>query len=98
MKFVCDHLLCFCLIFLVQKIIWWSDNPILISPHCVVFSSVFVNMWSIRVDELGVTLVGDFISCLRQKFYKILDIFLHIYKPWISRKNHDKDKFYYKTQ
>ena len=55
------------LIFLVQKIIWWSNNPILISPHCVIFSCAFVNIWSIRVDVLGVTLVGDFINCLRPK-------------------------------
>ena len=55
------------LIFLVQKIIWWSDNPILISPHCIVFSFVFVNMWLIRVDVLGVTQVGDFINYLRPK-------------------------------
>ena len=49
------------------KIIWWLDNPILISPHCVISSFVFVNMWSIRVDVLGVTLVGDFINSLRPK-------------------------------
>ena len=40
----------------------------LISPHCVIFSFVFVNMRSIRVDVLGVTLVGDFIiNCLKPK-------------------------------
>ena len=27
----------FCLTFLIQKIIWWLINPILISPHCVMF-------------------------------------------------------------
>ena len=50
-----------------QKIIWWLDNLILTRPHCVIFSFVFVNMKSIRVDVLGVTLVGDFINCLRPK-------------------------------
>ena len=55
------------LIFLVQKIIWWSDNPILVSQHSVFLSFILVNMWSIRVDVLGVTLVGDFINCLRLK-------------------------------
>ena len=25
-------------------------------------------MWSIRVDVIGMTLVGDFINCLRPKF------------------------------
>ena len=54
-------------IFLVQKIIWWSDNPMFISPHYDIFSFVFVSMWLIRVDALGVTLVGDFIICLRTK-------------------------------
>ena len=49
------------------KIIWWLDNPILISPHCVISSFLFVNMWSIRVDVLGVTLAGDFINSLRPK-------------------------------
>ena len=55
------------LVFLVQKIIWWSDNPILISSYYATFPFVFVKMWSIRVDVLGVTLVGDFINCLRPK-------------------------------
>ena len=61
------------LIFLVQKIILSLDNPILISPHCVIFSVVFVNMWSIRVDVLGVTVVGDLINCLRPKVLQNLN-------------------------
>ena len=65
-NYLCPPTLSF-LLFLVQKIIWWSDNPILIIPHCVIFPFVFVNMWPIRVDVLGVTLVGDFINCLRPK-------------------------------
>ena len=54
------------LIFLYKKSLLvnvrWSD-----SPHCVFFSFVFVSMWSVRVDVLGVTLVGNFIICLRSK-------------------------------
>ena len=65
MKFVCVHLLCL-LIFLVQKINWWSDNPILIISHCVFFLFVFVNMWLIREGVLGVTLVSWF-YCLQLK-------------------------------
>ena len=66
MKPVCGHP-DFQKIFLVQKVIWWSDNPIIINPHCVIFSFECDNMWSIRVDMLAVTIVGDFINCLRPK-------------------------------
>ena len=38
-----------------------------ISPHCVIFTFVFVNMWSIRMDVLGSTLVDEFINSLRPK-------------------------------
>ena len=67
MKFACGYLLFLFSFFSYKKIIWWSDNPMFISPHCVIFSFVFINMWSIRVDVLGVK---------GQKVYKILNIFL----------------------
>ena len=57
----------FFFIFFCTKIIWWSDNPISISPHCVIFWFAFVNTWLIRVNVLGVALVGDFINCLTPK-------------------------------
>ena len=38
-----------------------------ISPHYDIFSFVLVSMRLIRVDVLGVTLVGEFIICLRPK-------------------------------
>ena len=60
------YFLFFCFFF-VQKIIWWSDNSTLISPHCAIFSLVFVSMWSRREDVLTVTLVGDFLICLNPK-------------------------------
>ena len=41
-----------------------------INPHCVIFSFVFVSMWSIRVNVLVVSLVSDFIICLRPKLLK----------------------------
>ena len=66
MKFVCGHLL-FLFLFSRIKIIQWSDNRMFISPHCVIFTFVFVNMWSIRMDMLGLTLVGEFINSLRPK-------------------------------
>ena len=63
------YFLFFCL--LVQKIIWWSDNQKLISPHYfAIFSFVFVNMWSIREGVLCVTLVGDCIICLNPKVFQ----------------------------
>ena len=43
-----------------------------ISPHCVIFSFIFVSILLIIVDMLGVTLVGDFIIYLRRK---AIDIF-----------------------
>ena len=37
------------------------------SPLCAIFSFLFLNMWSISVDELDLTLVSDFISSLTPK-------------------------------
>ena len=63
-------------IFLVQKIIWLSDYPMFISPHCVIYAFVFVSMWLIRVGVLGVTLDIDFIICKAKSFTNFRYFFL----------------------
>ena len=76
MKHLCGHLLC---LFFSRRKSHLMINTIFISPHCIICSFVFFNMWSIRVDILGVTLVADFINCLRPKVLQNSRYFIVLY-------------------
>lgn len=49
-------------IFVVQYMIEWFDIEVSITPDCKKFFCVFVKIWSLRVEVLQGTLVGQFIN------------------------------------
>ena len=49
--------------FVCRKISWWSDIPTSMTPFWETLE--VATMWSIRVEVLQVTRVGDFISCFK---------------------------------
>ena len=72
-KEICLWLFAFTLlIFLVQKISWWSDSEVSATPLCGTFSSQLVIMWSIRVEVWHVILVGCFMRCFSRTSLRIL--------------------------
>ena len=58
--------------YFVQKISWWSDTPTLIILFWETLEGTVVKIWSIKVDMLQITQVGDCINCFK----------LYIFTAW----------------
>ena len=56
------------LIFLVQKMSWWSDRDVSVIPACTTFSLLFDKIWSMRTEVLHVAPVRTLISCFNSMF------------------------------
>ena len=51
----------------------WSLIQEGMTPDCLILEGQLVYIWSIRVDALFETLVGDWMSCLRSRALHMLD-------------------------
>ena len=85
-------------IFVVQYMIEWFDIEVSITPDCKKFFCVFVKIWSLRVEVLQGTLVGQFINWWgpyseQISFYffilsfLVLFVFLNKHCPYLSFKS-----------